>query len=117
LKGSDIGQSFDLNGRLVTESVTSDTTRTSEACSWQTREYDCRRVWRGGGRGRHGHWVERCGYFPVTHWGTREVEYHYVTTGVSLNAEVSENSEVVGNLSVARTTSRSKIYESRGTCQ
>lgn len=120
LKGSEIGQAFDLNGRLVTETVTSETTRTAESCTYRTTEYNCRWVGTGGGRGRrHGgrHRVQRCGYYPMTRVGSHEVEYHYVTTGVSLNAEVSESSEVVGQLAVARTTSSSKVYESRGNCQ
>ncbi len=123
LKGSDIGQEFDLSGRLSTETVTSEKTRTNEYCTWTTREWDCRRVWRGGGgrgrggRGGGGHWHEHCGYYSVGHTGTRDVEYHYVTTGVSLNANLTQSEEVVGQLAVARTTSQSKIYDYRGSCQ
>lgn len=121
LKGNEIGQPFDLNGELRTDVDTSSTTHTYESCTYTERERVCRRVCTER-IGRDGKKFQDCGrvcdWEYVTRTGSQEVEYHYVTTTVTLMADLLEatSQESVGKLSVDRADSV-KIYDYQGMCR
>ena len=120
LKGNEIGQPFDLHGELNTDVSETSPTRGVESCTYTEREYVCRRVCeeRIGRDGKKYTDCHRaCDYEYVTKYGQKDVEYHYVTTTVSLMADLLEtqSQENVGKLNVDRTDSR-QVYDYVGPC-
>lgn len=120
LSGAEVGQNFNLQGELDTDVEVGPRTSGSESCTYTERDYVCDRVCyervdRNGKKYRD--CQKECGYQDVTHYGSREVEYHYVTTTVSVEAELTDlkDNGVLGELSVARSGSEI-IYDYYGSC-
>lgn len=108
IKGSDIGQPFDLSADIETKVTETDKIKTYETCFVQRTERFCDRVYDGrfptpighydptpiGGYGGYdGHCRER----TVTFEGTRFVEYHNRFTQRNLKADLlsTENKDVL----------------------
>ncbi|MCB0391104.1 MAG: hypothetical protein KDD58_07430 [Bdellovibrionales bacterium] len=139
LKGSDIGQNFDLVGDVDSVITESETYREYERCSEQVKRRVCERVYneekisrrndkdgrdhedrnrrdrddrRGGGRDQ-----VKCETKYVTEYGDRFVEYYYryTDTKVDLDFLNVKNGELQANYEGTRVES-SKIYTYKGAC-
>lgn len=121
LLGSQVGQNFDLQGELNTDVRESQRESGYEQCSYQDYEYVCRPVCRdytGRDGRRHRDCRRECGHEYVTKYGSQRVEFHYVTTTVSVEADLlaTSNKDMLGNLSVSRTDSV-KHFDYQGVCE
>lgn len=115
IAGKDSGQFFDIQGTRDTQTTSSDITNTTESCSYNTYRTECRRRCRVIDGERRCRRV--CEDVTVTHYGYKDVSYHYEYTDNSIAFSLldSVSGEEVGSYSGNKSDSR-KVYDYVGPC-
>lgn len=124
IAGSDIGQPFDVRGRIDTDISSSPTQEAIESCTWDTRETRCHIECQDQVT-KDDHGVEHkenkcqklCEDYTVTHQGRHEVIFHYTTTHRDLSLELLKEGTSAGVAHFnGSSTETSKIIERQGIC-
>lgn len=116
LSAAQVGVNMDVKGTIDTQYSTSDTTRTTETCTYEVPVQECGWVDREDEEGNT-HSVYDCWTEYETHYGTHEVEYYYSYTDKDLNLQLFR-----GNTNVLLSTyhgtwhNSDKIYTYQGEC-
>ena len=118
LLGKNSGQTFDVAGNVKTTKVQSESIQEWEGCIYYRDEYVCRRR----RDRRHPRRDDRrrpprreCRWERVPVEGSRDVEFHYLTTTVRFSSQLSSPGEGTGTFA-GRKVNREKIYTYRGRC-
>ena len=126
-----IGQPFNINGVINTDTESSSQTRELESCTKETKRVVCERNLVGEQRkddhgkddhGRDGHEHDGdntpdCREITETYQGERRVVYHYETVDRDLQLEISkENSSAVSAVFSGKDSETSKVYDYTGNC-
>jgi hypothetical protein len=111
LASNQIGQSWDLEGQVDTQSVDSDTTRTTESCSIPTTEYVCHETCDSEGCNCSTTCADETVYIP----GSHEVEYYYTTTTRTVNMQFKEAASTLARFNAVN-VSTNIHYTYEGTC-
>jgi hypothetical protein len=107
LAASQIGQSFDVHGDVMTTVTTTERRRGYESCTYTVNEYVCY-------PDSNGH--TQCGYQPRQVWGNRPVEYYLESTDRVLTAHITASESKLAHFHGQRIDTE-KIYLYQGICR
>ena len=118
ISGDQIGQPFNINGTINTESESSSQSNGIESCTKERRKVICERDLNGrDDRRDHEPSHSECREITETYQGDRNVTYHFVTVTRNLELELSKDTSTAVSATFAGIEhDTTKVYDYVGIC-